>query len=608
MSWKAIDALNGMKHVTNHVTDVQHEARTLPSIEVSGVSVQYPSSHDETSFALKDTSFNLFGAKLVVFAGESGSGKSTLAQVLIGLIPRFIKAHVRGNIKLNGQPLQNLHRSRLARLVGYVPQYPADFVTSLLVEEEIAFPLENLGFDPKYMNNRLNHVCNVLEINHLRQKLITELSAGELQRVALATALVVNPPLLILDEPLARIDSASEEKLVELLKKISKEGHLVLAFEHKLDYLLSNADEVFVLKKGRIVHRGSPTDVFKHLKGVDLPEISQVFKPNDDKVILSIEEAAKELIPKLKGKQLYNTNVLGRNEEIFFPSSTEFRTSKQSSLISNNNNNTHSFTSLIIENLEYQYPHATSPTIKDVSLKIREPRIIGLLGANGSGKTTLLKLITGFLRPQRGNVFINGQRISSIKVARSLACFVPENAKLFIAEPTPVNDLTKILKNSQKATEAYEFHDLLKNLKHQKIYHLSEGQRRLIAIFNSFHVNKPLLLFDEPTIGLDVRGRMLFQEMALKAKNNGKTVMVATNDSRLFPFFDELIILYQGQILLQGIPRKILYQLEEVTGLRPNQAIILKKMLEQALDISLPPCITINEMNEFLNRSWRKIP
>lgn len=253
----------------------------------------------DSVWALKNINFQADKGKLILFAGASGSGKSTLAQALLGLIPSFINAEISGEIWLNNFRLNDLTRKEKLQNIGYLPQYPADYTISLLVEEEIAFPLENFRFSKLEVALRIDKILTKLNILNLKNRLITELSSGELQKVALATILAIKPPLLILDEPIARIDSYSEIIIANLLRELALEGHLVLLFEHRLDYLLPLIDYMIILEKGVIIAEGLPNDLLDHLKNVDIPEVSRISKKILFPRSLNINDAFTRIISKL---------------------------------------------------------------------------------------------------------------------------------------------------------------------------------------------------------------------------------------------------------------------------------------------------------------------
>lgn len=268
-------------------------------LTLKNLSVKYQSSPNWNLINI-----NLQGDKgeLIIIAGRSGSGKSTLAQAIIGIIPAFSNAEITGSILINGHELRNLTRSNLINNFGYLPQYPSDFTISLLVEEEIVFPLENLQLPIHTIQRRLKALLEELGIKHLQHRVLTELSSGELQKVALATAIIHQPSIIILDEPMARIDPKTEIQLLKILERLQKSGHLILIFEHRLDYLLTIANRLIVLENGSILADDSPKNIIKKLSGIDMPEISQIDTSLINPPVFDLKEATNQMMIYLSSK------------------------------------------------------------------------------------------------------------------------------------------------------------------------------------------------------------------------------------------------------------------------------------------------------------------
>ena len=251
-----------------------------------------------------------------------------------------------------------------------------------------------------------------------------------------------------------------------------------------------------------------------------------------------------------------------------------------------------------VENVWFRYPGTKNYILESLSLKKNNAGSIGLIGTNGCGKSTLLKLIAGILSPSKGSITLKGMSIDKIKKNNQII-YIPENARLFLVGPTPQIDLNRIIKESKRVYELFERYEL-NDLANEKIYHLSEGQRRLIAIFIAFQTSGSLLLLDEPTIGLDVKSRELLFHLLEQAKRQGKLVFIATNDSRIFPKMDELIVIQERILFRRGSPKEILFNLEDSTELIPNQIPRLIHSLEKQLGRNLPRCITSEELNRIL--------
>ncbi|MCE7738522.1 MAG: ATP-binding cassette domain-containing protein [Candidatus Heimdallarchaeota archaeon] len=543
-------------------------------LQINDLTVRYMTSNED---ALKCINFEASKGEFVVFAGPSGSGKSTLAQVLMTLIPNFTEADISGEISYNGISFKDLTREKLVSLLGYVPQYPSDFTISLLVEEEIVFLLENLALDSEEIISRLNQVLAELEISSLQRRVIPELSSGELQRVFLASALAFAPPIIILDEPIARIDPKTEVKLVELLRKLADNGHLVIAFEHRLDYIVTKADRLVILKKGKIVSDEHPLDNISLLEDIDPPELSLIDFRNKEKVLaLEDQVDSKRIVSKIR-----NANI---------------------SELLKLENGTPSDTAISLNHVNFRYNNKTDWILKDVDLQLKKGESIGLMGINGCGKSTLMKVILGIVKARKGEVWINGRKIKNVRKGKKDCIYVPENAKLFLVGPTPLRDLERQLRDNEEVIEIYNKFKMQKLMK-RKLYHLSEGERRLFALINSFYFQEDIILLDEPTIALDKKGRRILLELVETAKENGNTVILATNDPRIVTSLDRLVVIENGDICLDGPPRKVLYELEKHTNLIPNQTVRYIQKLEKETGISLPRILNPKEFNFLLKEA-----
>ncbi|MFX1248114.1 MAG: ATP-binding cassette domain-containing protein [Promethearchaeota archaeon] len=251
-----------------------------------------------------------------------------------------------------------------------------------------------------------------------------------------------------------------------------------------------------------------------------------------------------------------------------------------------------------IKDLSFRYPGTKNYILNSFSWQKDQAGSIGLLGKNGSGKTTLLRLLTGNLTPNHGSILLDQGEIKKFKQKGKIT-YVPENARLFLIGPTPKKDLSRII-NEQKIVNALLDKYSLNSIADKKLYHLSEGQRRLIALFIAFQIPSRLLLIDEPTIGLDFRGRNLLFQLLSQAKQQRKLVIVSTNDARIFPKLDELLIIQNGSPFLQGTPQEILFKLEKNTELIPNQIVRLITFLEEKTGKKIPHSLTSGEFNQFL--------
>ncbi|MFX1391911.1 MAG: energy-coupling factor ABC transporter ATP-binding protein [Promethearchaeota archaeon] len=244
--------------------------------------------------------------KFILMCGETGSGKTSLIRCMNGLIPQFYAGFYKGKVFINGNDTTKSSIADLSTDVGIVFQNPENQLISMNVEHEIAFGLENLGVLPKEISSRIKESASLTEIEHILDKAPFELSGGEQQRVAIASILVLEPKILILDEPTALLDPYMAKKIINLLQEIKEEKNItVLISEHRLDLILPFTDQLILMKDGQVIEYGSCEKVINGTKFQNLnlnkPVIYSIFKALKEEnlfnrnIPISITEAIKSL-------------------------------------------------------------------------------------------------------------------------------------------------------------------------------------------------------------------------------------------------------------------------------------------------------------------------
>jgi len=205
-------------------------------------------------YALNNVNLKIEKNKFILLCGETGSGKTSLIRCMNGLIPQFYPGFYRGSVEVVGKDTIKVPISELATEVGIVFQNPENQLIAMNVEHEIAFGMENLAIPREVMKKRIDEVVKLTEIEHLLEKAPFELSGGEQQRVAIASVLVLEPKILILDEPTALLDPYMAQKILKLLKKIQIERYItIIISEHRMDLIFPLADEIVLIKDGFII-------------------------------------------------------------------------------------------------------------------------------------------------------------------------------------------------------------------------------------------------------------------------------------------------------------------------------------------------------------------
>ncbi len=257
------------------------------------------------SLRIKESSFNLV-------VGPTGSGKSTLLRLFNGLVPHFYKGEFKGVVRVKGYDTRKYSVAELSKHVGMVFQDPESQVVTLTVENEIAFGLENLGYPPSVIKERVNNVLRALGIEDLRHCTVFELSSGQLQRVVIASVLAMDPDIIVLDEPTSSLDPKSAYNSIRLLAKIRDEyGKTIIVADHRLDYIIPFADQVIVINRGEIIRQDEPHIILEQgvleAIGVDEPKIPLLFKMlkkeglYHDIIPLTVDEAVNKVRSILSG-------------------------------------------------------------------------------------------------------------------------------------------------------------------------------------------------------------------------------------------------------------------------------------------------------------------
>lgn len=418
--------------------------------------------------ALDHVSLSVRQGEFLAVTGATGAGKSTLCLALTGLIPSSVDGSIHGQVLVNGDDTNQAAVADIARHVGYVQQEPRAQLFSITVEDEIAFPLENMGVPYDQMDRRITEALNLVSMNEFRRRKPTALSGGQMQRVAIAAALVSEPDVLILDEPTAALDAAGKAEVFAALEAIRRQRPITIVMaEQETDWITQFADRVIVMDEGRIIIQGDPAlfaddpELFIS-NGIELPEACEMaWKLNETEHcteganssgtvddangghayhFATTDEALRALsnggLAALGGQQVesHASTVLSAQSPLTSPSmpsmsfaSTQsvqamqperrdltnqadqprqhVRTGQQHSPRRNSPDRQLS-SGIAISHLSYSYDD--SPALSDVSLSIPSGMFLALLGRNGSGKTTLAKHLNGLLTPTSGSVTVDG--------------------------------------------------------------------------------------------------------------------------------------------------------------------------------------------------------
>jgi energy-coupling factor transport system ATP-binding protein len=505
-------------------------------IRFSDVSFSY-SAADEP--ILRHVDLTIGEGEFCLVVGATGSGKSTLLGAINGLVPHFTGGRLSGTVTVDGRSTRDNPPRELADLVGMVGQNPsASFVTDV-VEDELAYAMENLGVSPEAMRRRVEDTLDLLGLHELRYRPLLSLSGGQQQRVAIGAVLTASPRVLVLDEPTSALDpAAAEEVLATLTRLVHDVGMTVVIAEHRLERVVPFADRIILVPgSGDELIVGRPQDVMAG-SPVAPPLVDLARLAGWDPIPLSVRDArrlAEPLRLRLAGLQAGPPTTPT-------PASTP---------------------EPIAEAEHVSSVYGTVMALNQVDLRIRQGEVVAVMGRNGSGKSTLLGLLAGLRRPAKGRVRICGQVPGDLPPRKliKLVGLVPQDAGVLlycssVADECEASDGECGL---PPGTTAATLDRVLPGVPRQ--HHprdLSEGQRLAVALAVILAPAPPVLLLDEPTRGLDYPSKDRLVRLLRELVAGGHSVVIATHDVELVArVADRAMVLAEGEVVSDGAAREV---------------------------------------------------
>lgn len=522
-------------------------------ITLDKVGYTYPSRPAEPVF----DSLNLqlgAGAGLLV-AGPSGVGKSTLLRLFNGLVPHFHGGRMWGHVRVAGANPVALGPRGMSRHVGFVVQDPEDHFVTTRVEDELAFGMENHAVPRPEMARRIEEVLQRLDIVHLRRRRIETLSGGEQQRVAMAGVLVLEPDVLVLDEPTSQLDPLTAREVVQCLDGLRCGGTTLVLAEHRLQRVRSLADRLLRLPEGETVEAASTlgSPMGQLLEGLAKGSNGDLAASARDALLLSPgQDLPKHAVIQTLRRRLQEA-AAGRPAEAA-------RRSGEAEKVPD--------AVLEVENLGVTY--GRHEALSEVSWSLPRGASVALLGRNGAGKSTLLAALLGMTKTTTGRVHwqlgrqeLDPSRHGLRQLAQHVA-LVPQQVARLMFHETVDAELAFSLRGRDGGKELAE--DLLRRygLDHRRTAYprdLSSGERLRLGLALMTCTSPEVLLLDEPTRGLDDLARQRFVQHLDELKAGGTSVVLATHDVDLVAAVaDRVIMLDGGRVVAQGPTTEVLQQ------------------------------------------------
>jgi energy-coupling factor transporter ATP-binding protein EcfA2 len=500
-------------------------------LEVRNLSFTYP---DAEKAALNGITLTLEEGDFVLLCGPTGSGKTTLLHHLKKTIQPVGQRE--GEICYRGVSFNRLSAEKSTSEIGIVFQDPEQQIVMDTVSQELAFALENLGCSPLDMNKRIGELAHFFNLEALFHTPVHHLSGGQKQLLNLASVLLLQPKVLLLDEPTAQLDPLAAKEFLQLIKQINEEfATTIIISEHRLAEIYPLVNRIMVLDDGDLIKDENPRNLIAQLHAEGhapwtyfVPKLSQYclsLAPQSSHSKRSIPLTVKE------GKRWLNRETSWQSSQV---SSASDQPKMDDHAVQPNDGQA-LFTCCEVT---FQYTRSGRRLLNGLDVKFPAGEIVAVLGGNGAGKSTLLKVLLGLLKPQKGKVYYRDTSIQSIAEPRRFqtVAYLDQNPKLYFAFDTVEEVLRQrcsqlhlsltdehvqaVLDHVQLSIDEWSRHP----------YDLSGGEQQKLALALLLLADPDVLLLDEPTKGLDPQAKAGLGSRLLEWRQTGRSIILVSHD------------------------------------------------------------------------------
>lgn len=448
-------------------------------IKIDHISFSYGEENENTG-GVRDIDLNIEDGQFVVLCGESGCGKTTITRLINGLIPHYYEGQMAGEVWVNGEKVSEQPLYDTAAVVGSVFQNPRSQFFNVDTTSEITFGCENLGQPEKDIRERFAKTVRDFRLEKLMDRNIFHLSGGEKQKIACAGVSIMEPDVLVMDEPSSNLDAASILDLRKILAFWKSQGKTIIVSEHRLYYLRGLADRFIYLAEGQ---------VSRDYSAAEFEQLTEQQRSNMGLRTFALER----LLPP----------VLPQQEK----------------------------TALALHNFRFAYKNEPE-TLHIMDCEIPTNRIVGIIGNNGAGKSTFSRCFCG-LEKRCGEIVWNGKKYRPKDRLSTCYMVMQEvNHQLFTESVLDEVLISMEEENQERAEEILNRLDLLA-FKDRHPMSLSGGQKQRVAIASAIASKRSILFFDEPTSGLDYKHMKEVANVLRQVRDTGITVYVITHDLEL---------------------------------------------------------------------------
>ena len=489
--------------------------------ELKNFSFKYPLGQEDV---LKDVNLIVEKGEFITICGTSGSGKTTLMRHLKPVLAPH--GEKKGEVLYEGKDITTLDLRTQASKIGYVLQNPDNQIVTDKVWHELAFGLENLGYDTAEIRLKVGEMASFFGIQHWFHKKVTELSGGQKQLLNLASIMVMQPEVIILDEPTSQLDPVGAINFLDTIKKINRElGITILIAEHRLEEVLPMSDRVWVIDHGKLLIDAKPEQAGRQLKEMKhsmfyaMPSPMQIASHvMKDEYPLTIREGRQSIERYFKNREIR----VRRLDKNYKPISDK--------------------KAIELKHVYFKYEKEGPDLICDLSLTIHEGEFYGLLGGNGTGKTTTLNLIGGMLKPHHGKINRTKKRI----------VILPQNPQALFVKKTVLEELLDLGQDKdimQSVIQLTHMEHLLK----AHPYDLSGGEQQRLGLAKILLLEPEILLLDEPTKGMDAHFKRELAQILKELTKKGVTILMVSQDIEFCAeYVDRCGMFFNGDLISEA--------------------------------------------------------
>lgn len=579
--------------------------------------------------AIDEINLDIEEGQFIAILGHNGSGKSTLAKHMNAiLVPTGGTMWVDGKDTGSEENIWDVRQS-----AGIVFQNPDNQIIGTVVEEDVGFGPENLGVPTEEIWKRVEESLSAVGMIEYRHHSPNKLSGGQKQRVAIAGVVAMRPKCIVLDEPTAMLDPNGRKEVLRTVEELRRrEKVTVILITHYMEEVVG-ADRVIVMDKGHVVMDGTTKEVFSQVETLkkyrlDVPQVTLLAHELKKKgydipdAVLTTEELVEALAKcevtlniEQEGNAAANGNMAGNSEHALEPQSGAFAEGTDVS----------KEPLLKVDHVNYIYSPGNAyekHALKDVSLDIYQGQFVGIIGHTGSGKSTLIQHLNGLIKATEGAIYYQGENIYgekyNLRQLRNQVGLVfqyPEHQLFEIDVLTdvcfgPKNQGLSAEECKERAIEALQLVGLPEKYYERSPFDLSGGQKRRVAIAGVLAMKPKVLVLDEPTAGLDPKGRdeILDQIAHLQKEGNLTVILVSHSMEDIAKYVDRIVVMNKGSKMYDDVPKNVFAhykELEEVGLAAPQVTYMMHALAEKGLPVNTQ-ATTISEAVDTIAQTLKK--